>query len=422
MQEEKSIEPAHPPLTRQGNFVKLWTGQSAALIGYEISEMALPLLAILVLETDAGELGIIGAARWLPFLLFSLWAGVWIERRRRIPVMITADLTRAALMIAVVSLALTDLLTLPILIAAVFLLGAGTVMFDISYTTVLPSVVPQEQLVKANGFLQASGSVAQVGGPGLAGVLVQWLTAPITLLGQALSFLVSGGCLAAMKIDEKVPEQPEHRPNGLTSLKEGLVMAFGDPVLRSLVGIGALFNMFSQWVVAMFPLFAIREIGLSAGTMGAVVSAAAVGGLVGSMTVGRLSERIGPGRVIIASSVIASIPFALVAFSPERHAIAIPWLIASFAVAGYGWTIGGIMITSVRQAYTPRAFLARVNATYRFLGYGLVSVGVFAGGVLGEATSLRTTLLVGAIGSMTAIVWSTLSPLRGLRKMPAQEA
>ncbi|GII66117.1 MFS transporter [Sphaerisporangium krabiense] len=411
---------SHPPLSRRGDFLKIWGGQSVALLGFEISEMALPLLAILVLHAGASDLGLLNAARWLPFVLVSLWAGAWVERRRRIPVMIAADLGRAALLGVVVVLALAGVLNLPVLVAAVFLLGVMTVFFDVGHTTVLVSVVPREQLVEANGRLQASGSVAQVGGPGLGGLLVQWVTAPVTLLAQAGAFLVSAGFLSATRVEERVDPAPAGGPGAVAAVREGLAASFRDPLLRSLVGVGALFNMFSQWVVAMFPLFAVRDLGLSAGLMGLIVSVAAVGGLAGSMTVARLTARLGPGRVVVLSTAVASVPFVLVALTPERTELAVPWLIGAFAVAGYGWTVGGIMMTSLRQAHTPHGVLARVNATYRFLGSGLVAVGVFAGGLLGQATSLRVTLLAGAAGAMTAFAWSLVSPLRHLKEMPSQ--
>ncbi|MEV2278200.1 MFS transporter [Nocardiopsis sp. NPDC049922] len=416
--QDKVLGADHPPLSRQGDFLKIWGGQSVALIGFEISEMALPLMAILVLQASAADLGMVNAARWLPFVLLALWAGAWVERRRRIPIMIVTDLLRAVLLVGTVALAVTGLLTLPALVGVVFLLGVMTVLFDISSPTVLVSAVPREQLVRANGWLQASGSVAQVGGPGLGGLLVQWVTAPLTLLVQAVAFLVSAVCLSTTRIDERIDTAPDRRFGSLGAVREGLAVSFRDPLLRSLVGIGALFNMFSQWVVAMLPLFAVRDLGFSAGLMGGVVSAAAAGGVLGSVTVARLSDRLGPGRVIVLSTVVASVPFVLVGFTPERTAVAVPWLITAFAVAGYGWTIGGILMTSVRQAHTPREVLARVNATYRFLGSGLVAVGVFTGGLLGEVVGLRATILIGAVGSMSAFVLCVLSPLRRLREMP----
>ncbi|SCG15783.1 Transmembrane secretion effector [Micromonospora echinofusca] len=405
------------PLTRHGNFLKLWSGQSVALLGYEITEIALPLAAILVLNASAADIGLIGGARWLPFVLLSLWIGAWCERRRRLPLMVFADLSRAVLLLAVVAAALTDLLSMPLLVAAVFLFGALTVLFDVCYATVLVSVVPNEQLVAANGRLQASASVAQAGGPGLGGVLVQWLTAPVTLLVQAGGFLVSAGFLSRMRVAEEVADDGT-RPGAVAAVRGGLRAVFGDPLLRSLVCVGAVFNLFSQWVVALFPLFAVRDLDLNPGLLGLIISAAAVGGLVGAMVATRLSTMLGPGPAIVLSSAVASVPLILVAFTPDDKAVAVAWLISVFAVAGFGWTIGGILITSIRQAYTPRAVLARVNATYRFLASGLVAVGVFAGGLLGEATTVRTALLVGGLGSVIAVIWALSSPVRRLTQLP----
>jgi hypothetical protein len=253
------------------DFRKLWAGETVSLFGSEVSELALPLVAVLVLDADAGQMGLLAAARFAPFLMVTLPAGAWVDRRRRRPVLISSNLGRALLVGLVPLLAGLGLLRMGHLYAVAFAVGALTVLFDVAYQSYLPSLVKREQLVEGNSKLQASASAARVGGPGLGGLLVQLVGAPRALLLDAGSYVVSAASLLAIRNREPAPAaegdgQPRTRLR--QEIGEGLAVTYRNPVLRSLAGLAATYNLFSQVIDALLVLYATRELGLSAGSSG----------------------------------------------------------------------------------------------------------------------------------------------------------
>ena len=234
------------PLSRSTDFLKLWGGQTVSLFGSYITELALPLTAVLVLHASAGQMGLLGTARWLPYLLFTLWVGALADRVRRLPLLIGVDVGRALAMGAIVTLALTGRLTFELLLALVFVFGAMTVVFDVSWYSFVPYVVSREQLIGANSRLQASSSVAQVGGPSLGGLLVQLVTAPYALLADAISFVVSALSLISIRVEEPKPEpDPDTAVSGsLARIREGLSITYRNPFLRAFAGVAGFYNLF----------------------------------------------------------------------------------------------------------------------------------------------------------------------------------
>lgn len=399
------------------DFLKLWSGQSISLLGSQITEVALPLAAVLLLDANAAQMGILGTARWLPFLLFTLWVGAWADRVRRLPLLIGVDAGRAVAMGAIAALALAGWLDFTTLVVLVFLFGTMTVVFDVAYYSFVPCVVPQEQLVNANSRLQASTSLAQVGGPGIGGLLVQALTAPYALLVDAISFVVSTLSLLWIRTEEPKPEPDPAERGSLARIREGLSITYRNAFLRAFAGVAGFYNLFEQWILTLFVLYAVRELGMSAGSIGLVISAAAAGALVGSVAAVPAGRWLGVGRSILLAVVLECAAMLVVPFTPAESLVTLPVLALAFALNGVGTASSSVMAITIRQLVTPERLLGRMNASYRFVSYGAIPLGALLGGVVGQTIGLREGLIVGCVALLTTVVWIVLSPLPRLRDL-----
>ena len=408
------------PIWAQRSFLKLWAGQSVSLVGSAVTTLALPLTAIYTLHASAAQLGLMRTMQWLPYILFSLHLGAWTDRRKRKPMMIGANLGQAIMLTGIVTLALTHVLTLPMLTVAVFVIGGLTVAFDLSYNAYLPSLVDKELLIQANSRLQTSASVAVIGGPGLGGLLVQLLTAPVALLVDAASFVVSVLSLLWIKQPESAPAKAEDSPGVTAQIKTGLAVVLGDPLLRALVGTSAFFNLFAQWISVLIVLFAVRVLHLPAGVIGLMVGTPAVGALIGSVLASRVSERLGIGPTVMSCVVFECVVLIAIPFAPASHPLIAAVVIAvALAASGVGSALSSIVGISVRQAVTPPNLYGRMTATYRFVSFGVIALGSLFGGLAGQALGLRAGLLYGAIGLQSTIIWMALSKLPRIRALPS---
>ena len=410
-------------LWRHRDFRRLWAGETVSLFGSEVTELALPLVAVLVLEADAGQMGLLAAARFAPFLLVTLPAGAWVDRRRRRPVLIGSNLGRALLVGLVPLLSGLGLLRMGYLYAIAFAVGTLTVLFDVAYQSYLPSLVDREQLVEGNSKLQASASAARVGGPGLGGLLVQLVGAPRALLLDATSYVISAASLLAIRNQE--PDPPADRDGGSRAglrreITEGLAVTYRNPVLRSMAGLAATYNLFEGAVLALLVLYATRELGLAAGLIGLVVSAGSLGALTGAALTGRLERRLGVGPTLILAVVVECAALLLVPLAAGSPAVATGLLGLGFLGNGFGVGLSSVLAVSLRQVVTPDRLLGRMNASYRFLTYGAIPLGALLGGALGELLGLRAAVAVGAAGSLLTVPWALLPPLSQLRHMPEQ--
>ena len=405
------------PLRAYPDFLKLWGGQSISLFGSQITEVALPLTAVLLLDANAAQMGILGTARWLPFLLFTLWVGALADRVRRLPLLIGTDVGRALAMGTIAALAIGGWLDFSVLVVLVFLFGAMTVVFDVAYYSFVPCVVPKAQLVGANSRLQASTSLAQVGGPGIGGLLVQVLTAPYALLADAISFVVSTLSLLWIRTEEPKPEPDPEQRGSLARIREGLSITYRNPFLRALAAVAGFYNLFEQWILTLFVLYAVRELGMSAGSIGLVISAAAVGALVGSIAAVPAGRWLGVGPSVLVAVVIESAVMLVVPLAPADSALTFPLLAIAFALNGMGTASSSVMAITIRQLVTPERLLGRMNASYRFVSYGAIPLGALLGGAAGHALGLRVGLIAGAVLLMTTAVWVLFSPLRSLRSL-----
>jgi MFS family permease len=398
------------------DFLRLWSGQTIAQLGSQVTQLALPLAAILVLEASAFEVALVGTIYFLPFFLFTLPAGVWVDRLRRRPILIVADLGRAAGLLSVPAAYALGGLTIWQLYAVAFVNGIFTVFFDVSYQSYLPSLVGRRQLVEGNAKLEISRSGAQVAGPGLGGGLVELLTAPIALFADALALIGSALFLLRIRAREPEPERDAATaPSMRRELVEGLRYVVGNRYIRSMAASTAWFNFWGNVSGAVILVYAVRTLELTPGVIGAVLMVGNVGAVAAALVVRRVADRFPIGRVIIAGAA-GGAGSLLVPAAPQANPI--PFLVASLVVVGAGIVLYNTAAISVMQAITPDRLLGRMNASRRFLVWGVIPLGSLLGGALGSTLGLRDALWIGASGTALSFVFLVLSPVRSLVRVP----
>ena len=415
---ERAAEPRpqRPGLWQHLDFRRLWIGETVSQFGTMVSQLALPLVAILVVHATTLEVGLLEAFQTVPFLLVGLPAGAWVERMRFRSVLIVNDVLRAAALGSIPLAKLLGALTIGQMFGVALITGVGTVFFDVAYQSYLPQLVGREQLVAGNSRLQASESVSQIAGPSAAGLLIQALTAPYAVLVDALSFLWSASWVTAIKSRPPAPARKPDRHLG-REIREGLRFVLGSPLLRAIAMCTGSSNLFSGITNAVFYVLLARQLHIAPGIIGLITSAAAVGGLAGALGATRFAARFGQGPAIWIS-MVASAPFLFVAPFVQRD-----WTLGLLAVSQVGFGAGVVLynITQVsfRQGLCPPELLGRMNATMRFLVWGTLPLGGVIGGALGTLIGVRATLLVAAVGGALAFLPVFLSPLRRMRELPS---
>jgi MFS family permease len=397
------------------DFRRLWAGDAISQVGTMVTMLAMPLLAVKVLHATPFQVGLLTTFEFLAFLVIGLPAGAWVDRMRRRSVMITADLGRVVTLGSVPVAAAFGALTIWQVYVVVLLTGGLTVFFDVSYQSYLPFLVGREHLVEGNAKLQGTQSVAQVAGPSFGGFLVQLLGAPYAIATDAASYLWSALCVGAIRDREPKPERAADAKLA-HEIREGVAFIANHRILRSIAGCTATSNL---WNAAGQPILIVllaRNLDLSAGVIGVLFSAAAVGGLAGAVFAQRLAAHIGQGPVIWLSVALSS-PLAFV--QPFLHR---DWTLGLF-VAGQVLFYAGVVVYNVtqvsfRQALCPERLLGRMNATMRFLVWGTMPIGGLLGGALGSTVGVRPTLFLTAAGGSLSYLWVYLSPLRGMRELP----
>ena len=407
------FSPAAPRLGRQPDFRRLWTGYAVSAMGSEVTVLAIPLAAALLLGASPMQMGLLTAAGTVPNLAIGLLAGVWVDRLpRRRPLLVAADLAAAAVLVTIPAAWLLGLLTVTQLVAVELAVGTCRVLFRPAYQSHLPDVVRREQLTTASGHLRAAESVAMLSGPGLGGLLVQLLTAPLAVLLDAVSFVVSALCIRGLRAPERVDPEPRPPRPLRRELAEGLGTVLGDPRLRAICGAAANLNLFGMLSMALFVVYATRELGFSAAMVGAVVTLGGAGALLGALLAPRVAARLGAGRTILLASGVFSVAlFALPAASGPTW-LELVVLGGSEAVAGAAVMLFDVTASGVTLTVVPAQLLGRVSSCNGFLTQGVKPLGALAGGVLGTALGLHPALWVAAFGATTTMLWTVCSPLR----------
>jgi MFS family permease len=399
------------------DFLRLWAGDSISQIGTMVSLLAMPLLAIKVLDATPFQVGLLSTFETLAFLLVGLPAGAWVDRLRRRNVLIVGDLGRAVLLGSLPLAWYFDVLTLVQLYAVALLAGVLTVFFDVAYQSYLPTLVGRDHLVEGNAKLEASRAVAQIAGPSIGGGLVQALTAPYAILIDAASYLWSAVWVRAISTREQRPERAPDR-HLVREIREGLSFVLRHRLLRAITATTGMSNLFSAILNTAFIIVLAdqAQLNLSAGTIGLVFTVGSLGALLGALVAERVARRVGQGPTIWLSILLAA-PFTLVAPLVQSGwrlwAVAACWAVVSFFVVVYN-----ITQVSFRQGLCPERLLGRMNATIRFLVWGTMPLGGFIGGALGSTIGVRATMWVGAIGMALAFLPAFLSPLRTMRELP----
>jgi MFS family permease len=408
-------------LWRQRDFLKLWSAETISQFGTAISGLALPLVAIIVLHASAFEVAALATIEFAPFILFSLPAGVWVDRLRRRPILIVGDLGRALLLASIPIAYFADALTIWQLYVVGFLAGTLTVFFDVAYQSYLPSLVERRELVEGNSKLEISRSSAQMAGPAFAGVMISLLTAPYAILLDGVSYLGSAFLLFRIRKDESNPagEGKAERRSMRSELGEGLRFVLGHRYLRSIAASTATFNFFWNMFGAILLVYLVRELHWSAGLIGLVGSLASTGALLGALTANKVAARIGVGRAIVWAQLSVGAGL-LIPLAPQEKYQAIPFFVVAEFVIGASIVIYNVNQLSLRQALCPERLQGRMNAVMRFLVWGTIPLGTLIGGAIATTVGLRTTIWVGVLGSMFAALPVALSPVRSVERIPEQ--
>jgi MFS family permease len=408
------------------DFLKLWSAETVSQFGTQVSLLALPLIAVLVLEVTAFKVALLTTIDFLPFILFSLPAGVWVDRLPRRPILVIGDVGRALCLLSIPLAYALDVLTIWQLYAVGFLVGTLTVFFDVAYQSYLPSLVRRDQLVEGNSKLEISRSSAQIGGPGLAGLLIGAITAPYAILVDAISFLGSAGFIFGIRKRETPPERARDeggnavKPSMKTEVTEGLRYVLGNPHLRWIAACTGLGNFFGNVIFALLIVWAVRSLGLTAALIGLVFTISNVGSLVAALTATKIAARLGVGPTIVMSAAVFGPGMLL--FPLASKAVALPYLIAALTLGIFGSVTYNITQVSYRQAITPERLQGRMNAVMRFIVWGALPLGSLTGGVLGSAIGLHAAIWIGAIGGSFSVLPVALSSVRSIRTMPEPEA
>lgn len=401
---------------RNRSYVRLWIGESVSLFGSYITYLAFPLTAILVLHASATQIGLINGARFLPGLVVPLVAGVMMDRRPRKPVLMATRLSSCVTLCAVPAAAALHVLSIGAMCALAFLVGALSVVDQIANQTLVPSVVAAEDLVQANSGLVASESVASVGVPGIAGVLVSLLTAPIALLIDAASFLVSTAMLSRIRIAEPAPAPRPAGQNMFRQIRRGIRITLGNRILITLVGWSAVYNFFDSAIMTLLILYLVKGISLSPSGVGTVYALGGLGPLLGAMAARRAGERFGLGPTLVGAMVTASSPYLLLLFVHGQLS-GVVLSVAAIFLNGLGVTASNIHSVSLRQNMIPSDSLGTVFGAIRFLIAGVIPMGSLLGGVLGSQLGLRPALVVCAVGTVAACAWPLVFGLVRVRSV-----
>lgn len=407
-------------LWRHFDFLKLWSARTISLLGSHVSFLAVPLTAVLLLDATPFQMGLLTAAETLPYLLFGLIIGAWVDRLKRRPLLIAADLGRGLLVFAIPVLAVIHALSMGALILLAFLTGCLTVVSDVADETYLPTLIGRDQLVEGHSKLAATGSAAELIGPGLAGLLVQWLSAPLAIAFDALSFFISGGLLLLIRGDEPAPARAKERENIWREIREGVGFTLRHAVLRPIIATSITLQLFGGMIDALLMLYVTRNLGLPPIFAGSIYVMGSLSGLLVAAAAERLIRRGGVGRVTIVAAAMIGVGWLTIPVAGATVTTPMMPILVGMLVTGAGNTLFNITSSTLTQTLTPDHLLGRVNSSALFLGMGILPAGSLIGGVLGGVLGTQTTLLIAGSGLLFGWLWVFFSPLRQMQVVTTQ--
>ena len=414
---QESPRPAE--VFRLPGFLPFWLAGTVSEFGSFITLIALQVLVVQGLHGNAFEVGLLKSATWLPYVLLGLVVGALIERRRRIPILITSDLARAVILLAIPALWLLGWLTLPALLVFVGVFGLFTLLNDSASQSVLPRIVPSASLLHANARIDQSYTLAETSGPVIAGALVSLIGAPFAVLVDAASYLFSAAALTRVRLAEP-RTVPGVRSHVGRDIRDGLRWVYGHRTLAPMAVSTHVWFLFSSMLNTVFVPFLLTGLGMSAFQLGIALAAAGVGGVAGALLATRIGLRWGVGWTVIVGTAVMAVGWILIAFAPTGHGAGWQWVTLAVVALGqalYGFALGAENSNEMgyRQAVTPDALQGRMNATMRSINRAALVIGAPVGGLLADAIGFRPTILIGVAGLLVSLVIMAASPFRSAR-------
>lgn len=399
-------------------FRLLWGGQALSQVGFQFQTLAMPVIAVTLLHATEADMGFLNAANTAAFLLVGLLAGGWVDRMRKRQVMIVADAVRAVAICAIPVLWSMGILAVWHLYVIAGLIGVATVFFDVGYQSYLPILVPSEQVGRANGVLEGTAQIARLGGPSVAGALLTIVAAPWLMLINAVGFACSALLLGVIRDDER-PRPVGERQRLLVEIREGITFVVGQPLLRVLVTSTMLSNLGSTIIFTLLTLVVLRDLGLAPELLGVVFSAGAVGGIAGALFASRISERLGEGPSLRASTLLGTVGvagFAVAAYLPSAGVL--PTLTAAECTTSLAVVVFNMVQVTARQRLCPPPLLGRMNASIRFVVWGVMPIAALLAGWCGGLLGAPVTIIIGALIQGLSAVPFLVSRYGAQRELP----
>ncbi|MFI4966438.1 MAG: MFS transporter [Caulobacterales bacterium] len=407
------------PLWRQGDFLRLWGAQTVSDFGARITREGLPMMAVMGLAATPSQLGLLSAITSGPALVVGLASGDFVDHSARRPILIAADIARALILVTLPLAAWLGVLSMLQVYAAAALVASASVLFDIADHAYLPGLVGKALVTDANAKLSATESVAEMGGPALAGLLFQWLTAPISVAVNAATYLVSGLLLARIRTPEPPRVEGVRRRGWIDGVVTGARTAWEEPRVRALLIMTGVGGLFGGVFGALYIAFVLRGLGLSPALLGLGIAAGGAGALAGSVLAQPMAGRLGVGPAICLSGALSALGTMVVLLAPANRLGGMAALVVSQILGDAFGVVPLVLAASLRQTLLPQGMLGRVGATFRAVGGGAAVAGALAGGALGQALGLRETLLLAVGGLLLGPAIGGLSPLWQVKAMPA---
>ncbi|MGX5680749.1 MFS transporter [Schumannella luteola] len=414
------VTPLDLPLRRNRNFLWFWGGEAVSQLGAQFTLLAIPVLAVTVLGATEWQVGLLGAAQTAAFLVVGLPAGAWLDRMLKRRAMITADLVRAVALGALPALWFAGHLQMWHLYVVGIVVGVATVFFDVAYQSYVPILLPSSQIGAGNSRLETTSQIASIGGPGLAGALLTIVSAPVLLVVDAASYLVSAFAIGRVRDTETTPSREERRPLA-TEIGEGIRFVFRHRLLRAIVLTTASTNFFGFFITTLEAIFILRELELGPASLGLIYSVGSIGGLLGAVATPWFTRRIGEGTAVTVAAIGFGIATAAYPLASLAGAAALPVLIVGMFLQSFFVLVYNITQVTMRQRLCPPRLLGRMNASIRFVVWGVMPLGSLAGGALGSALGIVPTMWIGTVGGLLGAAFVLFSPLTGMRQLPTEQ-
>lgn len=409
-------------LFKNKDYMRLWMGQTVSSFGSQFTLIALPLLATVTLEATSAQMGLLTSLGFLPFLLFSLFAGVWIDRIKRRPILITANLANALCLISIPILYYMDILNLTALFVVQFLVGTGTVFTSITSGSYMPTLIKKEQLIDGNSRFQLSNSIARITGSSLGGGLVYLLSAPFVILLDAFTYILSAFFLITIKSKEEIREYKKEDRNLLLEIKEGIEVVFKSKVIRTILFSSTFYNFFYSMFLPLFIIFVSRDLELSSTIIGVIFGMGGVGALIGSSLAKTLGKKLGIGPLLSnANSLTGFSIILMVASTMFDGMIMILLILFSQTILSACATIYSINAVSLRTAITPNHLLGRTNASLQTISFGILAIGPLIGGGIAEIIGSDFMMMICGVGIALSTLFIHFSPVRSIKELPTGE-